>query len=95
MKHTETEPPLGRSVRRSLTMVVSESQLRKQTMNMPNNEQEAWAEILKARDAVAVAKTENEIALSQLNLARAELDYEIIETLRQLHSLETETSKNL
>jgi hypothetical protein len=69
---------------RSLTMVVSESQLRKQTMNMPNNEQEAWAEILKARDAVAVAKTENEKAYTQLNLARAELDYEMILTVAQL-----------
>ena len=53
-------------------------------MNMPNNEQEAWAEILKARDAVVVAKTENEKALSELNLARAELEHEMIILAAQL-----------
>jgi hypothetical protein len=66
-------------------MVGSESQLRKTNMNMPNNEQEAWAEILKARDTAAAAKTENEKALSQLNLARAELHYEIIITVAQFN----------
>jgi hypothetical protein len=46
--------------------------------------QEAWAEILKARDAVALAKTENEKAYTQLNLARAELDYEMVRTVEEM-----------
>jgi len=54
---------------------------------LPNNEQEAWVEILKAREAVAVAKTENEKALSRLNLARAELDYQMILLAAQLKTM--------
>jgi hypothetical protein len=63
-------------------------------MNLPNNEQEAWAEILKAREAAAAAKTKNEKALSQLNLARAELDYEMIKTAAQLRYYETHYFRN-
>jgi hypothetical protein len=62
-------------------------------IRIPNNAQEAWAEILKARDAVAVAKTENEKAYTQLNLARAELHYEMILTVAQLKLIENENLK--
>jgi hypothetical protein len=61
---------------------------------MPNNEQEAWAEILKAREAAAAARTENEKALTELNLARAELDYEMIKTAAQLRYYEAHYLNN-
>ena len=65
---------------------------------MPNNEQEAWAEILKTRKRAAAASTlddkseddKNEKVCSQLALAQAELDYEIVITLAELKQIKNE-----
>jgi multidrug efflux pump subunit AcrA (membrane-fusion protein) len=65
-----------------------EAEEREHKARLYKAQQEAEAKIAQARKAAAVAKTENEVALTQLNLARAELDREMIKTAGELAEME-------